>query len=435
MSVLIGEVVSGSICDKIGICKGDSLIAINNNYIADVLDYEFYCSEEDLMIEIEKSGDKKQYSIEKEEDESLGLIFDTYLMDKHKTCKNKCIFCFIDQMPKGRRESLYFKDDDSRLSFLFGNYITLTNLTEHEADRIIKMKISPINISIHTTNPELRVKMMGNKNSGESLKHVENFVKAGISINCQLVLCPGINDGLELKKTIETILGYGESVQSVACVPIGITKFRDNLHKMEIYDQQTAAETIDIIESYGNASKKERGFRKFYPSDEFFLIAKRKLPDYDYYDDFVQLSNGVGMITMFEREFFDGMEYIAEDNIIKQKISIATGYSAYEMIKGLIGHLSEKYIDIDCQLHRITNNFFGETITVSGLLTATDLIDQLKDKDLGEYLLLTESMIKQDGDQRIFLDDISVEQVEKILNVKIKMVANDGNNLLENILY
>ncbi len=434
MSVKISGVKKNSLCALKGISAGDELLRINGKEIMDVLDYDFYMAEQNLTLTF-KCIDGK-FRVVKTNSADCGLGFDTYLMDKQHHCKNKCIFCFIDQLPKGMRESLYFKDDDSRLSFLFGNYITLTNISEHEIERIINMHISPVNISVHTMNPELRVQMMKNKNAGESLKIIKRLADAGIKMNTQLVLCPGINDGVELRRSIEELSSFYPSVQSIAAVPVGLTKFREGLTKLEPYNKKTAGETIDIIEEYSNKFRKEFGTGLCYPADEFFIKAERELPDADYYDGYPQLDNGVGLVRSFCDDFLDEMEYLNE-NPTHKKVTLATGVDFYPYLCELCKKAEEKN-NIEINVKKIINNFFGETITVSGLVTGIDLYEQLKDSDLGEFLLLPSSMISDytnhTENKNKFLDDMTVEELEERLNTKIILTNGLGGQVLKDIL-
>ena len=434
MSVKISGVKKNSLCDVKGIKAGDELLKINGKEIMDVLDFDFYMAEQNVTMTF-KCGDGK-YKVVKAQNTDCGLEFDTYLMDKQQHCKNKCIFCFIDQLPKGLRPSLYFKDDDSRLSFLFGNYITLTNISEHEVERIISMHISPVNVSVHTTNPELRVKMMKNKNAGESLKILKRFADAGIKMNTQLVLCPGINDGDELRRSIEELSALYPSVQSIAAVPVGLTKFRDGLEKLEPYNKETAGETIDIIEEYSNKFRKEFGVGLVFPADEFFIKAERDLPLAEYYDGFPQFDNGVGMVRSFIDDFLDELECCNEKSNHK-KVTLATGADFYPYLYKLCKMAEEKY-GLEINVKKIINNFFGETITVSGLVTGIDLYEQLKDCDLGECLILPSSMISDytnhTENKNKFLDDMTVEELEERLNTKIILTDGDGGQVLRDIL-
>lgn len=434
MSVKISNVKKNSICDIKGISAGDELLKINGKEIMDVLDFDFYMAEQNITMTFKCSDGK--YKVIKTKDTNCGLEFETYLMDKQHHCKNKCIFCFIDQLPKGLRPSLYFKDDDSRLSFLFGNYITLTNISEHEIERIISMHISPVNISVHTMNPELRVQMMKNKNAGESLKIIKRLADAGIQMNTQLVLCPGINDGDELRRSIEELSALYPSVQSIAAVPVGLTKFRDGLEKLEPYNKETASEVIDIIEEYSQKFRKEFGTGLVYPADEFFIKAERDLPNEEYYDDYPQLDNGVGLVRSFYNDFLYELENCNE-NSTNKKVTLATGADFYPYLVELCKKAEEKY-GVDTNVQKIINNFFGETITVSGLVTGQDIANQLKSQDLGEYLLLPNSMISDytnhTENKNKFLDDMTVEELEETLNTKIILTSGDGGQVLRDIL-
>ena len=432
MSVIIKSVDSKSPAEKAGLKAGDTLISINKNDIMDVLDYRFYQNNAKLKIEyIDDKGKIKHKRIKKQDYEELGLNFETYLMDKQHSCLNKCVFCFIDQLPKGMRDSLYFKDDDSRLSFLFGNYITLTNITEHEIERIIKMHISPINISVHTTNPELRVKMMKNKDAGKVLSVIKRFNDAGIKINCQLVLCPGYNDGEELKRTLSDLTEL-QNAECIAAVPVGLTKYRDGLADLVPFNPITAAETIDIIDRYGEECIKKYGSRRIYASDEFYLLAKRQMPDADYYGEFLQLENGVGLWALLLKEATDAIaeeEYKLEQ---KRKISVVTGVAAYHLITEIVDKCKQKWDNLECKVYKIKNNFFGEKITVAGLVTATDIKEQLKGENLGEELLIPAVMLRKEGD--MFLDSITLNELSRDLGVKITPVDNDGYLLIDALL-
>ncbi len=425
MSVTISAVTFGSCAEKAGILPGDILVSINGKDIVDVLDYRFYQNEKRLMLVLLREGKQKKIKIKKDEFEEIGLEFETYLMDKQHRCKHNCIFCFIDQLPKGMRESLYFKDDDSRLSFLFGNYITLTNLTDHEVKRIIKMHISPVNISVHTTNPELRVKMMKNRFAGESLKIIDKLSKAGISLNFQLVLCPGVNDGDELRRSLSDLLKY-KSVSSIACVPVGLTKHREGLEPLTAFNKQTASEVIDIINEFGNRCENEKGERICYPSDEFYLLAERELPEASYYGDFLQLENGVGLWSLLKDECIKALADINESKF--KSVSIVTGTLAYPLLREIADMCEQKWQGFKCYVYPIRNNFFGESITVSGLVTGGDIISQLKDKPLGEKIFIPSSMLRQ-GEQ-VFLDDVTLAELETSLNIKSEAIANDGYELI-----
>lgn len=432
MSVLITGITPKSIAEKKRIKINDKIVSINGNEINDVLDYDYYSANEKLsIVVIKENGKQKTIHIKKSEYEDIGVQFSTYLMDKQHSCTNKCIFCFVDQLPCGMRESLYFKDDDERLSFLFGNYITLTNMKQEEIERIIKMHISPINISVHTTNPELRVKMMKNRFAGEVLKYIDMLAKANIKLNTQLVLCRGINDGEELKRSLNDLAKLYPSVQSIACVPVGITKYRENLPELQTYDEKAAGETIDLIESFNETFMKEHGTRIAYPADEFFIKANRPIPDAEYYEDFAQLDNGVGVIALQRQEFQSALEELEESDLVR-KITIATGIDARPFLQDLVCKLQKKWRNFECDVVAIENEFFGKTITVAGLVTGNDLIRQLKEKDLGEALLLPACMLRHEQD--LFLDDVSLEQVSNALNIPIVLSENNGYEFLDALI-
>lgn len=434
MAVIINEVKPFSKCWFFGIRAGDKLVSIDSKEVDDVLDYDFYMSF--LPVEMEFVTAKGKTVNVRATNENVGIKFETYLMDKQHSCRNKCIFCFIDQLPKGMRESLYFKDDDSRLSFLFGNYVTLTNLTEHEIERIIAMHISPVNISVHTMNPELRVKMMINKNAGECLSIINRFADAGIKMNAQLVLCPGINDGEELRFSLTELAKMYPSIQSIAAVPVGLTKFRDGLFPLKPYNEQTAGETIDIIEEFSSAFKEKNGIRLAYPADEFFLLAGRELPPEEYYDEYPQIDNGVGLWTSLRDEFFEALSEL-DVTPVNREVTLATGTAAYPLMCEF-AQAQEKKFGVKVNVVKIINNFFGEGITVAGLLTGTDLIGQLKGKNLGDKLLIplvmTIDYTSHSTDKNKFLDDITLKEAEKELNIEIVPTPNNGTQLLKNIL-
>lgn len=430
---IISKVYKDSIAWELGIEVGDLLISINDQPIHDIIEYRFLLSDEYLEVEIKKKNNEIYvYEIEKDYDEDLGIEFTNPIIDKAKSCRNKCVFCFIDQLPKGMRETLYFKDDDSRLSFLQGNFVTLTNMSEEDIDNIIRYRISPINISVHTTNPELRQKMIKNKFAGRLYEIMQRLADAQIQMNCQIVLCPGYNDKAELERTVSDLTKLYPYVNSAA-VPVGITKHRDHLPNLEIFNEQTAGETIELVHELQEKYLNELGTRFIFLSDEFYIMANKKLLDYDDYEGFIQFENGVGMISKLEREIHDYLQTISDEKInSKKKISIATGHSAYEFIKNMASCIMNKCPGVEIEVYKIVNNFFGETITVSGLITATDIINQLKDKDLGQTLYIPRSMLK--ADEEIFLDNITLEELQNTMNIEVVPCLNEGKDFVDKIL-
>lgn len=431
---VISKVYKDSIADELGIEVGDLLISINGEPIHDIIEYRFLLSDEYLEVEIQKQNREVYiYEIEKDYDDDLGIEFTNPIIDKAKSCRNKCVFCFIDQLPKGMRETLYFKDDDSRLSFLQGNFVTLTNMSEEDINNIIKYRISPINISVHTTNPELRKTMIKNKFAGNLYSIMERLAEAQIQMNCQIVLCPGYNDKEELERTVSDLTKLYPYVNSAAAVPVGITKHRDHLPNLEIFNEKTAGETIDQVDKLQKKYLKELGTRFIFLSDEFYIMANRKLLNYDEYEGFIQFENGVGMISKLEREIKDCLENLSEDQASKiKKVSIATGHSAYNFMCEMAKCVMEKCPNVQIDVYKIINNFFGDTITVSGLVTATDIIDQLKGKDLGETLYIPRSMLK--ADEEIFLDNITLENLSDIMGIEVVPCLNEGKDFIDKIL-
>ncbi|MBR6581231.1 MAG: DUF512 domain-containing protein [Ruminococcus sp.] len=428
--VKIKSVIKGSPACECGISEGDTLVSINGHKIKDVLDYMYYAADVNIEIGIMRNGEEMTFTARKDEYDDLGLEFDTFLMDSKRRCSNNCVFCFIDQMPPNMRETLYFKDDDARLSFLQGNYVTLTNLKDEDIDRIIEMKLN-INVSVHTTNPELRVKMMGNRFAGEKLKYIYRLAENGISLNCQVVCCPDLNDGDELRRTLRDLGGLMPNISSMAVVPVGVTKYRENLYPLKTFDKKGAGETIDIIEEFQAEFLEKYGTRVVFPSDEFFLTAERELPDMEYYEDFPQFENGVGMLRSLIDEFENALDS-AEYSGGERHITVVTGYCPYIVIKKLAEMAESRFSGLKCDVMPIRNDFFGNTITVTGLITAGDLISQLKGRDNGSELLISSSMLMQNSE--IFLDDMTVSDVEKALDIKIKITQNDGYELLDAIL-
>ena len=428
MAVKISEIAWGSIAEKKKICAGDTLLSINGNEINDVLDYRFYLNEKKLVLSLRTAqGKSKLVLIKKDEFEDIGLEFETYLMDRQRSCKNKCIFCFIDQLPKGLRKSLYFKDDDSRLSFLFGNYITLTNLTDSEAERIIRMHISPVNVSVQTMNPGLRVKMMANPKAGESLKYLRKFADAGIALNTQLVLCPGINDGSELEYSLNELAKLYPAVQSIAAVPVGLSDHREGLYHIDPYTRETAGEVIDLIDRFNEKFREEYGTVIAYAADEFYLKAEREIPDEDYYNGFPQLENGVGMWALLRSEFEDALGE-CEITSLDRKVTVVTGEAAYPLIKELSQKAENKIEGLSVQVVAAKNHLLGSMITVSGLLCGRDIASAVEDLELGEELIIPPNCLRSEGD--MFLDDMTVEELSDKLKIRVTQNGPGGEDLL-----
>lgn len=426
------SVAQGSIAEELDIEMNDRLISINNKEVEDIFDYKFLISDEYIEVLIDKQdGTQWLLEIDKEVNEDLGLTFSNGLMDEYRSCSNKCIFCFIDQMPKNMRETLYFKDDDSRLSFLQGNYITLTNMKDEHIERIINYHLEPINISIHTTNPILRQQMLSNKFAGDSLKHLEKLYEANVQMNAQIVLCKGINDKEELERTISDLSKYLPYMQSLSVVPVGMTKFREGLFPLEQFTKQDAIEVIDIIEKCQIKQYQKFNIHFVHASDEWYIKAEREIPSEESYDGYLQLENGVGMMRLLIDEFNDALT-LAKTHNKKKSISIATGVSAFSYINKLVDQTKEKFPGVDVNVYTITNEFFGNMITVSGLITGTDLVSQLKEKELGSTLLLPINMFRNGED--VFLDDMSIEKLEQLLNIKVKVVDTKGSDLLNAII-
>ena len=431
MSVKINSIEPHSHASRCDIKSGEYLVSINGNEIVDVLDYRFYQFSKELTLVIKDiKGNERTVNLRKPEYDELGLLFDTYLMDEQKSCRNKCVFCFIDQLPSGMRETLYFKDDDSRLSFLFGNYITLTNITEHEVDRIIKMHISPVNISVHTTNEELRCKMMNNRFAGDSLKHLRRLASSSIEINTQIVCCPGYNDGEELKRTLSDLEELG--VNMVAVVPVGLTAHREGLAELTPFDKEKALETVKIIEEFSSKCMEKYGRHIAFASDELYIKAGLSIPPYEHYEDFPALENGVGLIALLKDELSYAVEEFEGDTNIKRRVTIACGTSVAPFMRDMMDEVESKFKNVSINVVSIKNEFFGGGVNVSGLIVGRDLINQLKDIDLGDELLISSSMLRYEND--LFLDDTSVEDVENTLNIKLTPVNNNGEELLYAVL-
>lgn len=428
---VIKSIDPGSPAEKAGVRVGETLTHVGEHSIVDVLDYKYYTYDSKLELTLKApEGAVRTIRAKKKEGEDLGLNFETYLMDKARSCANNCIFCFVDQLPEGMRDTLYFKDDDARLSFLMGNYITLTNLSERELQRIVDLRISPLNISVHTTNPELRSQMLGHRNGGAGVECLKRFAQAGITMNCQIVSCPGINDGPELLRSMEDMATLFPGVNSVSIVPVGLTKHREGLPNLRPYTQEEAAAVVDMVEVYGKSCMEQYGTTLFWCSDEFYLRAERPLPEDEYFEDYTQLENGVGMLRLLMTEFKSALSMADEVERVTP-FTIATGMAAAPFIRQLVDMAGKKCHTMRGQVLPITNHFFGETIDVAGLITGKDLITQLRGKDLGEKLIVPVNMLRHGED--VFLDDISLADVERELNVKAVPVNQDGFDLCDKI--
>ena len=429
---IIKNVLPGSIAEELEISAGDKLLAINDQEIEDVFDYHFLANEEYLTVLIEKpDGEQWELEIEKEYEEDLGIEFEQGLMDEYRSCRNKCIFCFIDQMPKDMRETLYFKDDDSRLSFLQGNYVTLTNMSDHDIDRIIRYHLEPINVSFQTTNPELRCKMLHNRFAGEALKKVDRLYEGGITMNGQIVLCKGINDGEELERSIRDLMKYAPQLQSVSVVPVGLSKYRDGLYPLQPFKKEDAKEVLHIIHKWQKKAYEEFGIHFIHGGDEWYILAEEELPEEERYDGYLQLENGVGMLRLLMNEFEEGYESLNGDERDRE-VSIATGFLAYPYIQRMADRIMEKYPKSKLHVYGIRNDFFGESITVSGLITGQDLIGQLKGKALGEKLLLPCNMLRIE--EQDFLDDVTLQDVKDALQVPVDIVKSSGQDFIDAVL-
>ncbi len=434
--VKIVGVSDGSPAQKRGVVAGDVLTHINGYEINDVLDYRFRLTESKVKLHVLRNGKKKRFVIKKAEDDTdIGLEFETPLMDGKHSCRNKCIFCFIDQNPEGMRESCYFKDDDSRLSFLHGNYITLTNLSRRDVERIIEMHISPVNVSVHTTNPELRCKMMNNRFAGETLEYLDMFAKAGIAICAQIVLCRGINDGAELERTMHDLISYLPALDSVSVVPAGLTKYRDGLFPLTTFTREESRAVVGQVTQFGDACVGAYGRRIFYCSDEFYVNAGLPLPDEAFYEEFSQLEDGVGMLTLFESEAEAELQAASDEaggEVPEREISVATGYAAYDMLSRVCRKVETAFPCVKINVYKIRNDFFGESVTVAGLLTAGDIAAQLSGKPLGEAVCFSRNALRAEGD--LFLDNASPEELSQKLGVPALPIENDGGVFIRTVL-
>lgn len=436
---LIKSIKDESIAEDLGVEAGDELLAINGETISDIFDYQFLV--EDTYIELlirKKDGEEWLLEIDKEEDEDLGIEFENGFMDDYRSCHNKCIFCFIDQMPKGMRPTLYFKDDDSRLSFLQGNYVTLTNMSEEDIDRIIRYHLAPINISFQTMNPELRCKMLNNRFAGEALKKVDRFMEAGITMNGQIVLCKGVNDGAELDYSIQEMAKYLPNLESVSVVPVGLSRYREGLYPLEPFSREDAKEVLRIIHGWQKKLYELHGTHFIHASDEWYILAGENLPKEENYDGYLQLENGVGMLRLLLDEFEEAYQVLSEEVKAgrccpnQKEISMATAHLAYPYISQIAERVNALCPQITVHVYDITNDFFGEMITVSGLLTGQDIIAQLKGKELGETLILPENVLR--SGEEVFLDDVTVQEMETALQVKIDIVKSSGQEFINAIV-
>lgn len=420
--------------EKAGILAGDRLLSIGGHAIEDVLDYRFYLADTLVTLECEREGKRFSVSIKKGEYDDIGLGFKTPLMDEKHTCRNKCIFCFIDQLPKGLRDTLYFKDDDSRLSFLHGNYITLTNLYDKDIERILRMHISPVNVSVHTTNPTLRVEMMKNKRAGEVLSYLERFKEAGIRICAQIVLCKGVNDGAELDRSMRDLVAYLPALSSVSIVPAGLTRYRDGLYPLENYTPEDCRAIVAQVDEFGTECLKRYRTRLFFCADELYVKGGLPLPPDEYYEEYAQIENGVGMLRALSVEFEAELSFLEEADAPTEPrtVSIATGVAAYDRLAALAKLLEEKIPNLTVRVYKIVNRFFGETVTVTGLLTGKDLAEQLQNEDLGDELLLSSSTLRAEGD--LFLCGMTPAELEEKLNLPIRFVDSDGAALVQAVL-
>ena len=434
---VVRSIESDSVAEEMGIEAGDILLAINGNAITDIFDYQYLLQDEYVEVLVRKPGGEEWLlEIEKDYDEDLGIVFENGLMDDYRSCRNKCIFCFIDQMPGGMRDTLYFKDDDSRLSFLQGNYVTLTNMSVEDVERIIRYRLSPINISFQTTNPELRCMMLNNRFAGQALEKVNKLYEAGITMNGQIVLCKGINDGAELERSISDLTAYLPHLESVSVVPVGLTRFRDGLYPLEPFDHEDAVEVLRCIHGWQDKIYPEYGLHFVHASDEWYVMAGEELPEAGRYDGYLQLENGVGMLRLQKDEFNEAMARV-EEEIYEYagrngEMSVVTGQLAYPYILDMAKRMMELFPGLDIHVYAITNDFFGERITVSGLLTGQDIINQLRGKRLGDRILLPQNVLR--SGENYFLDDVTIEEMEKALQVRVDIVKSSGHDFVHKVL-
>ena len=432
MEHIVKNVLENSIAEELEIEPGDNILAVNDHPIEDIFDYQYLINDEYIELLVKKSdGEEWLLEIEKDYDEDLGIVFENSLMDNYKSCYNKCIFCFIDQNPKGMRDTIYFKDDDSRLSFLQGNYITLTNMKDEDIDRIINYHLAPINISVHTTNPQLRCSMLNNRFAGTILERIRKFYNAGIPMNGQIVLCKGINDGEELLRSISDLMEFVPVMESLSVVPVGLSDYRDGLFHLEPFDKEDACEVIDIIEHFQKKAYEKHGIHFVQASDEWYINAGRDFPEAERYDGFVQLENGVGMVRLMKEEFEQEFNAVQGDER-EYEVSIVTGVLVYDSIKILVDRMKEKFPNVKIHLYKIINDFFGHRITVTGLLTGGDMIKQLKGKPLGQRLILPSNTLM--ADEPKFLDDVTLDQFIEALQVDVCIVESSGADFIHSVI-
>ena len=437
---VIRRIKEGSIAEEMGMEPGDELLEIGGQEIVDIFDYQYLTQDEYIEVLIRRAdGEEWLLEIDKEYDEDLGIEFENGLMDDYRSCHNKCIFCFIDQMPKGMRETLYFKDDDSRLSFLQGNYVTLTNMSDEDVERIIRYHLSPINISFQTTNPELRCMMLNNRFAGQALLQVRKLYEAGITMNGQIVLCKGVNDGAELERSIADLTAYLPHLESVSVVPVGLSKYREGLYPLEPFTKEDAQEVLRCIHRWQEKLYPQYGLHFVHASDEWYVLAEEPLPEAEHYDGYLQLENGVGMLRLLLTEFADAMKLLEEQKQVRERyvscggeLSVVTGQLAYPFLQDMVRQMEERFPALHIHVYAITNEFFGERITVSGLLTGQDIIRQLQGRELGERILLPQNVLRSGEDY--FLDDVTVGDVEKALQVKVDIVKSSGHDFVHAVL-
>ena len=431
MSVTIFNIDPGSIAQELGIEKGDILLSVNGEQFTDALEYKFLTAEEYVELEIQQGDEIVVYEIEKEPYEDIGLSFENSLIDEPRSCRNKCIFCFIDQLPKGLRKPLYFKDDDTRLSFLTGNYVTLTNVKDEEIDKVIRLRLSPINVSVHATEPELRKQMLNNRFGGRIMEHIRKLTENGITVNCQIVLVKGVNDGVHLEKSVRDLSDFYPGVHSISVVPVGISDHREGLYPLSPFEKADAEEVVSLLEKLQEENRKKYGSRIVYIADEFYLKAEREIPDIEVYEDFPQIENGVGMLSSMQDELCCELKTERKE-ARPGKRSIATGLCAYDYIRRFADMVQQRYPQVEIDVHPVENRLFGHRVNVAGLLSGGDLLAGLSGKQLGDTLILTRSMLRAEGD--LFLDDMTPQELEEKLGVKVVFVENEGKDFVDKIL-